>query len=282
MLLWSYTRQERHSLGDRSSADVVLVGPHLQTCHPETTSHDHHSVSLTIPAAVPWTFPEPSICSIPEANDTQVEHSQPSVKCHPTPPCRVPFFAVLLSLMNRTNVTAVEAIVAEASRRLDDALIRRGGTAPGFGPSANMNVKTILRLYCSLSLLGVVSTSSLVAALRSVVDCAAQIARDADNEGDYRAWQPYSDFLVEAVVLALPWGEGALQENGGEAFDGLLDAIATYLGCRRHSVRHKRKAVLPEHSDLVGNSDLGPMLAGTCICGRGGVSAVPLRGHSPC
>jgi hypothetical protein len=150
----------------------------------------------------------------------------------------VPFFAVLLSLINRTNVTAVEAIIAEASRLLNEALARRGGTSPGFGPSSNMNVKTILRLYCSLSLLGVVSTTSLVVALRSVVDCATQIARDADEGGDYRVWQPYSDFLVEAVVLALPWGEGALRENGGEAFDGLLEAIATYLACRRHSVRH--------------------------------------------
>jgi hypothetical protein len=150
--------------------------------------------------------------------------------------CRVPHFAVLLSVLNRSHVTAVEAIVLEAGARLNEALAQRGGAAPGFGPSANMNAAVILRLLCSLAQLGVVATGSLLTQLRAVVDCAAQIAADVDPAADYRTWQPYSDFLVEAVLLALPWGGGALRDSDG-ALEGLLDAVDGYLARRKCSVR---------------------------------------------
>lgn len=144
---------------------------------------------------------------------------------------------MLLSIVNRSHVTVVESIVQEAGTRLTDALHRRGGAAPGFGPSANMNVKVILRLYCALAQLGVVSTGSLLTHLRAVVDAATQIAADAAPGADYRTWQPYSDFLVEAVVLALPWAGNALLENAGESLEALLAAVDSYLRQRKCEVR---------------------------------------------
>jgi hypothetical protein len=155
----------------------------------------------------------------------------------------VPFFAVLLSVLNRSQVTAVETIVAEASTRLSDALHQRGGSSAGFGPSANANAKNILRLYCALAQLSVVATGSLVSQLRVIVDSAAQIAADADQAADYRTWQPYSDFLVEAVLLALPWGGAALRDGAGAAFDELLDAADGYMRrrkCQVWQVSHTR------------------------------------------
>jgi hypothetical protein len=138
---------------------------------------------------------------------------------------KAPYLACLLSLVNRTHVTAVETIVTDGARRLNEALQQRGGVEPGFGPSANHNGKAILRFYCALAALGVVSTTSLLSQLTAVVKSATQIAQDAD--GDVREWQPYTDFLVEAVILALPWGLRALQESS-DLFTAFCSAVEEY------------------------------------------------------
>jgi hypothetical protein len=143
---------------------------------------------------------------------------------------KIPHLACLLALVNRSHVTAVEAIVTDSARRLNEALLQRGGAEAGFGPSANQNAKTILRFYCALAALGVVSTTSVLTQLTAIVSSATQIARDAAPGGDVREWQPYADFLVEAVVLAVPWGLRTLQES--DAFADFYAAVSEYFQSR--------------------------------------------------
>ena len=161
----------------------------------------------------------------------------------------MPSFAVLLSLLNRMHATVVESIILEAEARLSQALRQRGGAAPGFGSSPNMNVKTILRLYCSLALLGVVTAASAVQQLQAFVDVAAQVATAPDTvmrdgEGadgsSARCWQPYTDFLVEAVVLALPWAVHVLRDGARAQLEGLMRSIDEYLDRRPCQVRCAR------------------------------------------
>ena len=120
----------------------------------------------------------------------------------------------------------------DGGRRLHDALHQRSGTAAGFGPSANYNAKVILRFYCALAALGVVSAASTLAALQACVAAAIKVATGAPEGGDVREWLPYADFLVEAALLALPWGARALQENAAEAWVELQASVDGYLAAR--------------------------------------------------
>lgn len=121
----------------------------------------------------------------------------------------------------------------DGGRRLHDALNQRGGAEAGFGPSANHNAKVILRFYCGLAALGVVSAASTLAALRACVVAATKVASAAGSKGgDVREWLPFADFLVEASLLALPWGARALQENAAEAWAELVASVDGYLEAR--------------------------------------------------
>jgi hypothetical protein len=68
--------------------------------------------------------------------------------------CRVPYFAVLVSLLNNTSVEASEAIALDCGRRLNAALEQKTKSTPGKSLSHNGVAKTVLRsaLYTSPTL----------------------------------------------------------------------------------------------------------------------------------
>eukprot|EP00892_Ulva_mutabilis_P010296 jgi/Ulvmu1/7639/UM038_0066.1 len=148
-----------------------------------------------------------------------------------TKPQRVPFFAVLVSLLNRTAVQASEAIVTEAGKRLSASLSFTAQGDPGTAPSCNHITKAVLRFYCGLGTLGVVSCSSVISRFQEFVDKAMElVGGEADESAASR--QAYADMLVEAVLLALPWGGKALFDQEQTAAEALLQRVQDYTAAR--------------------------------------------------
>lgn len=150
----------------------------------------------------------------------------------------MPFFAVLVSLLNRTAVEASEAIVTDAGKRLAASLSFAAHPDPGNAPSCNQITKAILRFYCGLSTLGVISCSSVTACFQQFIDKAMElVSADSDASGaSSSAKQPYGDMLVEAVLLALPWGGKALFEQEKESMEALFQRLHGYMGARPQKV----------------------------------------------
>lgn len=159
-----------------------------------------------------------------------------------SPPCRVPFFAVLVSLVNRTAVEASEAIVTEAGKRLTASLAHANQPDPGNAPSSNQVTKAILRFYCGLGTLGVISCSSVIARFQEFIDKAFELV-SAESDGTSEAKQAYGDMLVEAVLLALPWGGKALFEQEREAMEALFKKLHEYMAARPKKVCVPTRAV---------------------------------------
>lgn len=150
----------------------------------------------------------------------------------------MPFFAVLVSLLNRTAVEASEAIVTDAGKRLTASLAFAAQPDPGNAPFCNQVTKAILRFYCGLGTLGVISCSSVIARFQEFTDKAMElVTADSNASGaSSDASQAYGDMLVEAVLLALPWGGKALFEHEKDSFEALVQRLHEYMGSRPKKV----------------------------------------------
>ena len=77
--------------------------------------------------------------------------------------------------------------------------------------------------------------------------------------GDPRLWQPYADFLVGGVLMALPWGGSELAESAPEQMALLFSAVETYMEGRprRHQPGLQPFARPRDDDDLAAESDSG-------------------------
>lgn len=96
------------------------------------------------------------------------------------------------------------------------------------------------RFECSLAALGVLSASSVLKQLIALVNQALTLVKAENGDAAHAcACQPYADFLVEAVLLALPWGGASLWDADSAASDALLKLVQEYLATRPRKVRPK-------------------------------------------
>ena len=119
----------------------------------------------------------------------------------------------------------------------------------------------------------------------------------AGDTGHSRLWQPYSDYLVYSVLIALPWMATELAEGTHEGLQALLASIAAYMqlrprqqeaemspfpGADRGAVKSVQDATpLPAHpealsSDSGGASFLGQVCEDACSAAQISPSALTL------
>lgn len=77
--------------------------------------------------------------------------------------------------------------------------------------------------------------------------------------GDAQAWQPYADFLVSSVLMALPWGGSELAESAPDQITLLFSAAESYINTRPHKQQLGLRPFLhaTEDPDLPAQSDSG-------------------------
>lgn len=93
----------------------------------------------------------------------------------------------------------------------------------------------------------------------------------AGGSGDSgRLWQPYTDYLVYAALMALPWGGAELAESAPSDLERLFGGVEAYMAARprasqpalRPFLRPKDADDIPAQSDSGGASFLGQVQSG--------------------
>jgi nuclear cap-binding protein subunit 1 len=93
----------------------------------------------------------------------------------------------------------------------------------------------------------------------------------AGGSGDSgRLWQPYTDYLVYAALMALPWGGAELAESAPSDLERLFGGVEAYMAARprasqpalRPFLRLKDADDIPAQSDSGGASFLGQVQSG--------------------
>ena len=92
---------------------------------------------------------------------------------------------------------------------------------------------------------------------------------------DARLWQPYTDFLVEAVLMALPWAGSELAESAPDQVALLFSAVEAYVTGRprRHQPGLQPFLKAQDEADAAAASDSGAasfldVVLAPCMPGR--------------
>lgn len=144
------------------------------------------------------------------------------MECVQELPVKTPVYATLVGLLNPRAPAFVEEVVRAAIERLEHRL-------GSDDPSDRTRAKLLLRFLAILPSVAVLTPAAAIDVLDTVL-CAAIADADAARPG----WQPRADYLVYAVLAALPWAGGTLSSEAGsrDAFERLCDTAEEYLGKR--------------------------------------------------
>lgn len=87
--------------------------------------------------------------------------------------------------------------------------------------------RLLLRLFAALVVSNVLLPSSVVECLDSLVTYANSYLDSEDASG--RSWQPWTDFMVSSVLLALPWGASELADSAPTEFSEIFTKAEKYV-----------------------------------------------------
>ncbi|CAD6203621.1 unnamed protein product [Miscanthus lutarioriparius] len=156
----------------------------------------------------------------------EFEHSSDAIfefllQCAEQLPHKIPFFGVLIGLINLENEDFTKAIVDTTQANLQDALHNENRD----------RIRILLRFLSGLMCSKVVVPSSIIETFETLLSSAATIL---DEETGNPSWQPRADFYVYCILASLPWGGPELFEQVPDEFERVLVGIQSYISIRRH------------------------------------------------
>nr|CAB3495958.1 unnamed protein product [Digitaria exilis] len=157
----------------------------------------------------------------------EYEHSRDAIfeqfllECAEQLPHKIPFFGVLIGLLNLENEDFVKDIVDTTQAKLQDALYNENRD----------RIRILLRFLSGLMCSKVVVPNSIIETFETLLSSAATIL---DEETGNPSWQPRADFYVYCILASLPWGGPELFEQVPDEFERVLVGIQSYLSIRRH------------------------------------------------
>jgi nuclear cap-binding protein subunit 1 len=180
------------------------------------------------------------------------------INCAVQLPAKVPIYSLIIGLINVDEPAFVAEILEQATSELNTALQN---------PKLFRKARLLLRFLTSLVVPGVVQPSSVVFALKTLVDVALNKAEtSANNSGgdnitdtNGRTWQPYTDQLIYMSLMAVPFGGSELSAASGVALNDLVTAAESYLEKRPRSSQPGLRpfAASVSENDLLADSDNG-------------------------
>lgn len=144
---------------------------------------------------------------------------------------KVSSYAMLIGLLNADDPTSISALVSSAAEGVGTSL-RNGDSG---------RARLLLRLLAALVVPGVLHPTTMLTALGQIVSSALAIATDAGPSSDGRSWQPYTDSVVHAALMALPWGGSDLvgaaddESEGRQELEDLWKTVESYMAVRPRS-----------------------------------------------
>ncbi|KAL5209716.1 hypothetical protein ABZP36_005339 [Zizania latifolia] len=156
----------------------------------------------------------------------EYEHSKDAMfefllQCADQLPHKIPFFGVLIGLINLENEDFAKGIVDTTHSNLQDALHNEN----------HDRIRILLRFLCGLTCSKVVLPNSIIETFETLLSSAATIL---DEETGNPSWQPRADFYVYCILASLPWGGSELIEQVPDEFERVLVGIQSYISIRRH------------------------------------------------
>ncbi|KAL6649921.1 hypothetical protein ACP70R_014145 [Stipagrostis hirtigluma subsp. patula] len=175
----------------------------------------------------------------------EYEHSKDAIfefllQCAEQLPHKIPFFGVLIGLMNLENEDFVKDIVDTTQANLQDALHNENRD----------RIRILLRFLSGLMCSKVVVPNSIIETFETLLSSAATIL---DEETGNPSWQPRADFYVYCILASLPWGGPELFEGFSrrefsdnttlmnctmqqvpDEFERVLVGVQSYISIRRH------------------------------------------------
>ncbi|KAG2540789.1 hypothetical protein PVAP13_9NG582600 [Panicum virgatum] len=156
----------------------------------------------------------------------EYEHSREAIfefllQCAEQLPHKIPFFGVLIGLINLENEDFAKDIVDTTQAKLQDALHNENRD----------RIRILLRFLSGLMCSKVVVPNSIIETFETLLSSAATIL---DEETGNPSWQPRADFYVYCILASLPWGGPELFEQVPDEFERVLVGIQSYISIRRH------------------------------------------------
>ncbi|KAG2540791.1 hypothetical protein PVAP13_9NG582600 [Panicum virgatum] len=135
----------------------------------------------------------------------EYEHSREAIfefllQCAEQLPHKIPFFGVLIGLINLENEDFAKDIVDTTQAKLQDALHNENRD----------RIRILLRFLSGLMCSKVVVPNSIIETFETLLSSAATIL---DEETGNPSWQPRADFYVYCILASLPWGGPELFED---------------------------------------------------------------------
>ncbi|CAL9751894.1 unnamed protein product [Musa acuminata subsp. burmannicoides] len=157
----------------------------------------------------------------------EFEHSKDEIsefllQCAEQLPHKVPFYGVLVGMINLEDEDFGKNIVDDLHCKLQEAL-----------SSENCDkIRTLMRFLTVLMCSKVILPSSVIEVFETLLSSAATII---DEDAGNPSWQPCADFYITCILSCLPWGGTELIEQVPDEFDRVIVGIQSYLSIRKHS-----------------------------------------------
>ncbi|CAL9092146.1 unnamed protein product [Musa textilis] len=157
----------------------------------------------------------------------EFEHSKDEIselllQCAEQLPHKIPFYGVLVGLINLEDEDFGKNIVDDLHCKLQEAL-----------SSENCDkIRILLRFLTVLMCSKVILPSSVIEVFETLLSSAATII---DEDAGNPSWQPCADFYITCILSCLPWGGTELIEQVPDEFDRVIVGIQSYLSIRKHS-----------------------------------------------
>ncbi|KAJ3683742.1 hypothetical protein LUZ60_013969 [Juncus effusus] len=140
------------------------------------------------------------------------------MQCAEQLPHKVPFYAVLVGLINLENEEFGKKVVETTHANLQEAL-----------QTGNCNrIRILLRFLTALVSSKVIAPSTVIEAFETLLSSAAKIL---DENPSY---QSKADFYIYCILASLPWGGTELMEQVPDELERVMVGVESYLSIRTH------------------------------------------------
>lgn len=144
------------------------------------------------------------------------------LQCAELLPHKVPFYGLLVGLINLEKEDFAKEIVDISHTKFQDAI------DVGNCDRIRISMRFLICLMCS----NVISPSSMIEIFETLLSSAATtVDEDAGNP----CWQARADFYISCILSCLPWGGAELNEQVPDEFERVMVGIQSYLSIRRYS-----------------------------------------------
>ncbi|KAJ0979646.1 hypothetical protein J5N97_015120 [Dioscorea zingiberensis] len=155
----------------------------------------------------------------------EMEHSKDEIfelllQCGEQLPHKIPFYCVLIGLINLEDEDFAKRVVDESQTILQEAL---------FSGKCD-RIRIMMRFLTGLMCSKVILPGSIIEVFENLLSFASKVVDEGENP-----WQSCADFYVTCILSCLPWGGAELTEQVPDEVDSVMVRVESYLSMRKHS-----------------------------------------------